>query len=232
MALRLGIDMDGTIADLSSAYHEVERALFGERPAPVSQESDDEEIEEGEQEEASDGRRALKAARHEARERDLIWEAIRRTEDFWLGLRPLESGAVRRLHDASMRHGWEVFFITQRPATAGQTVQRQTQQWLVREGFEMPSVLSLRGGRGRAAAALELDVLLDDYPKNCVDVVSESRCRPILILRTPSATSETAAKQLGIGVVRSVAEALALLERPEASSRPKFMKRLFGRGMA
>ena len=49
------------------------------------------------------------------------------------------------------------------------------------------------------------DVLLDDYPKNCVDVVSESRCRPILILRNPSPTAESAARHMGIGVVRSVA---------------------------
>jgi phosphoglycolate phosphatase-like HAD superfamily hydrolase len=167
--------MDGTIADLASAYHAVERALFGDRAAPVVPGSDIEEIEEGEQEQALEARAAVRAARTEALERDVVWDAIRQTEDFWLSQRPLEDGAVRRLYEASVTHGWEVSFVTQRPRTEGQTVQRQTQQWLVREGFEMPSVLTLRGGRGKAAAALELDFLLDDYPKNCVDVVSDSR---------------------------------------------------------
>lgn len=229
MSLRVGVDMDGTIADLSSAYHEVERRLFGARPLPASPVPDDEALEESAQEEASAGRVALKAARHEAHERDQVWQAIRQTEDFWLGLRPLEPGVVRRLHEVSVHRGWEVFFMTQRPETAGQTVQRQTQQWLRREGFELPSVLTLSGGRGHAAAALELDVLLDDYPKNCVDVLSASRCRPLLVLRGESATTEAAAKPLGITLVRSVAEGVALLEASPGSSPDGVVRRLLGR---
>jgi len=229
MALRVGIDLDGTLADLSSAYRDVELTLFGRSPSHASGAVGDEEVEEGEQEQALEGKAAVRAARHQARERDLIWESIRQTEDFWLSLRSLEPGVVRRIHEVSLKHGWEIFFITQRPKTTGQTVQRQTQQWLMREGFEAPSVLTLSGGRGRAAAALELDVLLDDYPKNCVDVVSESKCRPMLILRKPSPTSETAAKQLGIGVVRSVADAITLLETSTSQQRPGFVRRVLGR---
>ena len=225
MTLRVGIDMDGTLADLSAAYRDLERALFGDRGAPVS---DDAEIEEGEQEQAADGARALKAARRQARQRDLVWHAIRKTEDFWVGLQPLEPGVVRRLYEASITYSWEVSFITQRPSTIGQSVQRQTQQWLMREGFETPSVLTLAGGRGKVAAALELDVLLDDYPKNCVDVLSESnlRCRPILVLSKPSPSAEAVAKDLRIGVVRSVAEAIALLQTPPALSRPGAIQRI------
>ena len=69
-----------------------------------------------------------------------------------------------------LRHRWEVFFITQRPFTDGETVQRQTQRWLVAQGFDLPSVLVLRGSRGAAAAALGLDYHVDDRPQNCVDV--------------------------------------------------------------
>ena len=225
MTLRVGIDLDGTLADLSSAYRELERAMFGDRRAAES-DADEAEIELGEQEQAADRKATLKAARHEARQRDLIWDAIRQTADFWAGLRPLEPGVVRRLYEASLAHGWEVFFITQRPSTAGQTVQRQTQQWLMREGFETPSVLTLAGGRGRVAVTLELDVLVDDYRKNCVDVVSESRCWPILVLRTPSASAEAAAGGLRIGVVRSVAEAITLLRTSGTSSRPDAIQRI------
>lgn len=228
MTLRIGIDMDGTLADLSSAYHDLESALFDKE---AIQESEAAEIEEGEQEQAADDKSALKATRHKAWQRDRVWQAIRETEDFWLGLKPLEPGIVNRLHALSIAHGWEVFFITQRPSTAGQTVQRQTQQWLMREGFEMPSVLTLAGARGRAAGALELDVLLDDYRKNCVDVLSEShrRCRPFLIQRLESVSEQSVATTLGIAVVRSVAEALDLLETPPTISTPGTMQRILER---
>jgi hypothetical protein len=228
MKLRLGVDLDGTLADLSSAYHELERRLVGEQTA---RESDAAEIEEGEKEQAADGQSGLKAARHKARQRDRIWQVIRETEDFWLGLAPLEPGGVRRRHHRSIARGWEVFFITQRPSTVGQTVQRQTQQWLAREGFDMPSVLTLAGARGKVAKALELNVLLDDYRKNCVDVLSEShnRCRPILVQRTASAAEESVARGLGIGVVHSVAEALDHLETPSTLSHPSAMRRVLER---
>ncbi len=75
-----------------------------------------------------------------------------------LSLQPTEPGAVRRVHELMMRHRWEVFFITQRPATDGDTVQRQTQRWLVEQGFDLPSVLVIarvaRSGRRRASAGL------------------------------------------------------------------------------
>ena len=68
---------------------------------------------------------------------------------------------------------WEVFFITQRPATRGETVQRQTQRWLVAQGFDLPSVLVIAGSRGAAAGALRLDYHVDDLAQNCVDVLSD-----------------------------------------------------------
>jgi hypothetical protein len=233
MSLRLGVDLDGTLADLATAYRGVERALFGE-PPPASAVADgdpDADAGDPEADAEAEAAAALAASRRHARRRDRVWQAIRETEDFWLGLKPIEPGVVARLHDLSLARGWEVFFITQRPATAGQSVQRQTQQWLAREGFDMPSVLTLAGARGRVAHSLELDALLDDHRKNCVDVLSESdaRCRPILVLRRPSADDEAVARNLGIGVVRSVAEALALLDTPPDLPKPTAMQRIMER---
>jgi hypothetical protein len=89
------------------------------------------------------------------RRRDAIWAAIHETPDFWTTLSPLDPAAVTRIHELMLRHGWEVFFITQRPATAGDTVQRQTQRWLHAHGFDLPSVLVTGGSRGAAAAAAQ-----------------------------------------------------------------------------
>ena len=125
---------------------------------------------------------ARKAARELRRRRDAIWDAIQRTPDFWMTLKPIEEGAVRRIHALMLQHRWEVFFITQRPATDGDTVQRQTQRWLVKQGFDLPSVLVLGGSRGAAAGALRLTYHVDDSAQNCLDVVSDSRAKPILIV--------------------------------------------------
>ena len=52
---------------------------------------------------------------------------------------------------------WEILFLTQRPTTAGDTAQVQSQRWLRAQGFDMPSVFVMNGSRGKLAAALHLD---------------------------------------------------------------------------
>ncbi len=217
MTLRIGVDLDGTLADLSSAYHDIEVSLFGRH-------SDDSVLEELPAEPTD--KEKLKAARARSREQDAVWQCVKSTPDFWEQLKPIEPNAVRDLQAAVAAHGWEVFFITQRPKTAGASVQLQTQRWLVAQGFEWPSVLTLSGARGKAAHALDLDVLIDDLPKNCIDVISDSRCRPILVLRTPNPQTEAAALRMNIGVVTSVAEAIALLAQPVPATRETAMRRI------
>lgn len=229
MPLRLGIDLDGTLADLASAYHQIEHALpDASRPGSDADAAD---IEAGEAEQAAQPVDALAASRRQSRRRDRIWQIIRDTDDFWLGLAPIEPGVIARLHTAAVGRRWEVVFLTQRPSTAGQTVQRQTQQWLVREGFELPSVVTLTGSRGQAAVALELDVLVDDHRQNCVDVLADTRgrCRAFLLQRQPAEGAAAVAADLGFTVVGSVAEALDQIEMPSAPPRLNPFQRLRGR---
>jgi len=141
-----------------------------------------------------------------------VWQAIRNTPDFWLSLEPTDPHAVRRIHDVMLQRRWEVFFITQRPATLGETVQRQTQRWLVKHGFELPSVLVVPAARGAAAGALSLDYHVDDSPKNCIDVKSESKAQPILIVDRADKTVTTSARRLGIETAASISQALDMLE--------------------
>jgi hypothetical protein len=148
-----------------------------------------------------------------------VWATIRATPDFWVALDPIEEGAVARLHGLMLARQWEVFFITQRPATQGQTVQRQTQQWLSQQGFDLPSVLVIGGSRGAAAAALRLDFHVDDSPQHCLDVACDSRAKPLLIVPEPDAVTENSAKRLRIGVARSIGEALEELEQNASGSQ-------------
>jgi hypothetical protein len=105
----------------------------------------------------------------------------------------------------------------------------QSQRWLESKGFPLPSVYVVQGSRGRIAAALGLDVVVDDRPENCLDVVVDSKARAILIWREDEKQLPAAAKRLGIGVVKSVAECLDILtqvDSPAAREQPGVMDRV------
>jgi len=222
MALRIGFDMDGVLADFSSAYLQVEERLYGRVRAKAR--AEDPEVEAGKQEEQEEGRERRGDS---SRRRDAIWKAIQATPDFWATLKPLDPDAVRRIHAMALQHRWEVFFITQRPYTEGAVVQRQTQRWLVEQGFDLPSVLVIAGSRGAAAGALRLDYHVDDSPRNCIDVKSESGAKPLLIIEPDDDATMATARRLGIGTAASIRECLDILDQAsQARKSPKLLHRL------
>ena len=242
MPLRIGFDMDGVLADFARAYHDVEVRLFGPT-APMRAGDPEDEPEDprpaatgaAEKADAEPPARQLKCdpveqkkeARNMRRRRDAVWQAIRETPDFWTTLQPTEPDVVRRIHEMMLRHRWEVFFITQRPATAGETVQRQTQRWLVQQGFDLPSVLVIARSRGAAAGALRLNYHVDDSATNCVDVKAESSANPILIVPDGDATIVASARRLGIGTAPGIGECLDILERATyAQLHPTLLRRI------
>ncbi len=226
--------MDGVLADFSSAFREYEARLCrsacgrerraGRPRAPrVDGRSREGRGTPGGSAQADAERRARDTRRRE----DAVWEAIESTPNFWTTLRPLDEGAVRRIHELMLRHRWEVFFITQRPFTEGETVQRQTQRWLVEQGFDLPSVLVLHGSRGAAAAALRLDYHVDDRPQNCVDVSVDSEAKTILIVSESNHTAVASARKLGIGVVHRIGDALDILDQATlAQTNPSLFRRI------
>ncbi|HEY7499737.1 MAG TPA: hypothetical protein VH740_14560 [Vicinamibacterales bacterium] len=236
MPLRIGFDMDGVLADFATSFREYGLRLFG--PAEPDQRHIGQRRLPGDQPETEEARQAaaelaarerIATARALRRREDAIWQAIESTTDFWTTLRPTESGTVRRIYQSMLRYRWEVFFITQRPYTEGETVQRQTQRWLVDQGFELPSVLVISGSRGAAAKAIRLDYHVDDNSQNCLDVISESSARPILIVPPSNEPAIQSARKLGIGVVHCVGEAVDILEQAsQAHSNPGLFKRLAG----
>jgi len=91
-----------------------------------------------------------------------IWRRVAGIPNFWTTLNPLEPGVVRGIQSLATRYHWHVFFVTQRPDLAGETTQRQTQRWLIQQGFELPMVIVMHGSSGGLADLLQLDVLVDD----------------------------------------------------------------------
>lgn len=231
--MRIAFDLDGTLADMHAALKMVEARLFeaeaGEPPATeAGEEGSDAKQGGGGNRPASDnaapgdGKRSGLSRGQQRR----LWRAAAEIENFWETLEEIEPGSVRAIAEHTLRRGWEVIFLTQRPRTSGRTSQMQSQRWLRAHGFSLPSVFVVSDSRGKIADALRLDAVVDDLPENCVDVVSDSRAAAVLVRRRESARINVNAKRLGITVVPSVAEALSVLVDLERRHRRPMTARL------
>jgi hypothetical protein len=234
MALRIAVDLDGTLADMDAALQEEAERMFG--PGVDLRGASGARVEGAELADSAGSSPGVQAAvatapgiRLSDRQQRQLWSRVRNIENFWFSLREVEPGAVARLAAAAAANEWDVLFITTRPSSAGDTTQLQSQRWLQAHGFELPSVYVVSGSRGRIASALTLDAVIDDRPENCLDVATDSTATPILVWRDAPDTVPPGARRLGIEVVFSIAEALEHLETPtKPSERPGIMGRLKG----
>jgi hypothetical protein len=227
--MRLAFDLDGTLADLQGALAvEASRLFPGIDPAILPASAD-----QGERPAEGSTDAQLPAPALSPRQQQQLWDAVCSRVNFWESLEELEPGVLGRLYQLSTELGWEIIFLTSRPETRGETAQVQSHRWLAAHGFPTPSVFVVHSTRGRIAAALQLDVLVDDRPDNCLDVTMESRTRAILVWRGDGAKVPGSARQLGIGAVASVHECLDILEtldreRTDGVSMLDRLKRLLG----
>ncbi len=143
-----------------------------------------------------------------------LWEVIAHAPNWWLQLKAYEPDEIPRLYALARQLGWEVFFLTKRPKSAGETVLVQTQWWLERHGFYMPAVATVPGSRGELANALRLDLIVDDQMVNCVEVISASSSKAVLMLRDARETAlRNQATSRGIGVVPTFHDAMGVMQR-------------------
>ena len=219
--LRVAFDLDGVLADFAGAFDRIAGRLFPDPGAGGGADTAGEEANGGSGPAEALATRIPLTLRRQNR----VWKEIRSTRDFWLTLDPLDPVVVRCIHECALRRGWETFFVTQRPATAGDTVQRQTQRWLAAQGFAQPSVIVHAGSRGRLAVALELDYLVDDTIQHCVDAVSESAATAILLAPEEDTAIEAGARRLGIVVCRDAASSLDVLSKAPAGRWTGLLRR-------
>ena len=180
-------------------------------------------------ERAPDNAPALLHLNMTSRQQRRLWRHVESIENFWENLDEIEPGAVQRLATVAHDRRWEMIFLTKRPETVGATAQVQSQRWLESHGFTLPSVYVVQGSRGRIAASLGLDIVVDDRPENCLDVVVDSKARAILVWREDERQLPAAAKRLGIGVVKTVGDCLDILtqvDSAEAREQPGVMSRV------
>jgi len=227
MALRIGCDMDGVLANMESELLRQATILFGAdatrpRPEPPTDStavaSSDKGSDPADPAGAPDSEDAattdelpMRSVELTSRQRHGLWRHVHGIDGFWETLEETETGIVARLWELSLARHWEIIFLTKRPATAGATAQLQTQRWLAARGFPFPSVYVVNGSRGRIAASLALDVVVDDTPQNCLDVATDSRARVIGVFTDVAQPVPPVLSRLGIQVARSTSESLDLL---------------------
>jgi hypothetical protein len=221
LSLRVGFDLDGVFADMDSALVNQAQSLFGDKLA--SREPGPAVPLDPTARGGPDPVEALPVPGQlhlTPRQQRRLWRHIATIDNFWMSLREIEPGAVKRLGAVAAARRWEVIFLTKRPATAGLPAQVQSQRWLVSKGFERPSVFVVQGSRGLIASALDLDVVVDDRHENCYDVVVDSDARALLVWREGGRQFLAAAERLGVEVFGTVGECLDILTRPDSPVRP------------
>ena len=194
MSLRVGFDIDGVLADFRSAFRQTAEQLLkrrvidavGPEQTPATLTPDD-------------VRR--------------VWEHIAKTQNWWMEVPAYEPAQIARLYGLMRATGWEIVFMTKRPASAGDSVQFQTQWWIERFGFYLPAVVTVPGSRGDIANGLRLDLVIVDKILNCAEVISAGSTKAVLMLRDPDNAARAHAIDRGIGVVSTLAEAITVLER-------------------
>src|SRR5579859_5187997 len=193
MSLRIGIDVDGVIADFQTAFHAAAVRCLRRDVA-----------------DSNDLETVGPLSPDDVRK---VWDYIGRTQNWWMDVPAYEPDQIARLYSLTRAVGWEVFFMTKRPPSAGDSVQFQTQWWIERFGFYLPAVLTVPGSRGDVANGLRLDMIIDDQVLNCIEVISTAPTKALLMLRSTDPGARDHASNRGIGVVSSLAESITVLDR-------------------
>jgi hypothetical protein len=235
MALRIAFDLDGVVADMDAALVREARKLFSDEIVQqlLSRRAPHTHGETGVTTASAppagglpgdNGNRpappTMPPPRITMGHWRRLWRHVGGIRNFWESLDEIEPGTLSALARLAADRRWEILFVSRRPETAGDTAQVQSQRWLEARGFQHPSVFIVRHRRGRLAAALALDFVVDDSPENCFSVVADSDARAILVWRGGESGVPGAAERLGISVVSSATECLPFLIEADRTERP------------
>lgn len=169
--MRIGVDVDGVLADFNRAYIPRIISVTGINNFPL------------------DGSGAVldvwnypKKYGYTNKQISTVWDSIRADSTFWLSLEEFPTTG----HDLyyltqQMTEGHDVYFIT---ARVGPTAKRQTEQWL-ESRLGAPATVLISNEKGLMAAGLELDAYIDDKWENVVDVHQQYGGTATFLMRRP-----------------------------------------------
>ncbi len=165
--MKLGIDVDGVLADFNTAFIEriiaiTGKDLFPPRPFDIP---------------VWDYPQYYGYTEAEI---SAVWARIKADSYFWARL-PVYPDTHDVLKLLARRYsGDDIYFITSRP---GIYAKQQTETWLrIHECYDRPTVL-ISGAKGLCADALGLDKYIDDHWENCVDVARLGTTQTYLLSR-------------------------------------------------
>lgn len=149
--MKIGIDIDGVLADFTKSFNALVRAEFGIElpyPAPTWQ-----------------WHREGGVTKQQDNQ---LWNIIKTTH-FWATLVPLPGAieVIQRLDQLS-HDGHDVYFITSRP---GKLAKFHTEWWLKSYGMNFPTVL-VTSDKGPVVQGLGLNIFIDDKPENNAEVIA------------------------------------------------------------
>lgn len=191
--LRLGVDVDGILADFNIPY----KALIEKNHPSIKLPDIGDSYPNTWNYERAAG--LLSADVSE------LWRQIKTDDRFWLTIPPYTETdeAMGRLEDLE-NCGADIYFITSR---VGDTAKYQTEQWLDFHGFFEPTVL-ISSEKGMCCRALNLTHYIDDKNENCTDVRDTAPGTAVTMLKRPWNTP-----QEGVPVVNSVIDWLESVDR-------------------
>jgi uncharacterized HAD superfamily protein len=162
--VKIGVDVDGVLADFVSAHRQISRELFGKPENPDTLPTD-----------WNLSNYGLTDA-----EFDAVWERIKATRNFWMSLKPEPHAGFLEMDELEQQH--ELYFITSRVPTKGWSVAQQTSMWLDKNYQLFRPIVIPSGEKGLLVKALKIDAFIDDNWKNCVDIKQRNpeTCRVFL----------------------------------------------------
>jgi 5'(3')-deoxyribonucleotidase len=165
--LRIGVDVDGVLADFNSSF--IERVIkvtgidrFGKGYVPTTWNYPE-------------------SVGYSSEEVSAVWGDIKGDPYFWRNLPPYEHTGQVLTYLSHLQHvGHDVYFITARP---GIVAKKQTEEWLQHKSrlqylaAPSPTVL-ISNDKGGCASVLSLDIYVDDRVENVFAVSGErgSKC--------------------------------------------------------
>jgi len=173
--IKVGFDCDGVQFDFGLAYSTIMRELYGDK-MPLIHDMDP---------------RVTHWAWEKwypatAEQLEKGWDKLKATENFWEYVPIIHPVLLKALISCIDMHGGiQVYHITAREESIGNTLERQTINALKKAGWTDPQVL-VTFKKGPLAAALDLDFLVDDNTQNCLEVSIDSSNTKVYLLDKPA----------------------------------------------
>ncbi len=172
--MRVGIDVDGVLADFNTSYRNLIHQLCEIRLPEISPTY-------------PNSWHWVKDVGVPNSVENAAWDRIKDTkEQFWANLKDIDPNVGTFLNWASwLPFNVELYFITSR---VGSSAKNQTERWIMEHGWghnlPAPTVL-ISSEKGMCARALKLTHYIDDKTENCADVISYSPNTVVFMPKRP-----------------------------------------------